>query len=559
MIKVVLMSHTADFAGAERMLFELAKFLKESKSYHPIVFLPMTGAASSFAKMCEDEKIDVQMIQPCAWYIYVSRDSRASFAAATLKNANYLADLFRDWDIGLVICNTMTSLAPSIAARMANVPCVLWAHGILDSFLVPVDSGLNSRILYDRLLMYLSDAVVCCSDWTKKYYETICTSPISTINNWSHIADKIEPLEDKNTFICLNTFDHNKGVKTLLKAATLLKDKELSFQIDLYGSGGEEALLREFVSQNELEDIVTFRGRTNDVETVYNNCFCLVQPSCIESFGLTITEAMSYARPVISTHSGGPDFIVKDGETGYLIPVNDEVALAEKMEYLLNHRKVAEDFGKAGQKRFLDLFSPERGKREFLALFNKVLIEKRNKSRQDILMEDLIWHYLEMLSTTVETQSLTPIKPSVLPNLREERLTFSGIISGKRLYGVSCGTEEINSIDIIITSHDPEPMEGELDVRLLQRGRVLSAGKISLSSIPKEQWTTIPLNAYCKSTAGVLTVELSPEYAKNSGRLGVYEDCNRRSLIYKVFNKLGTPLQGRDALIVRMAGHDLNM
>lgn len=550
MIKVALISHSGAFTGAEKMLFELARLLQESKEYYPIVFLPENYYDSSFSTMCDRADMETALIPKNDWYVNVNAGNSAAWAAETIRKTHELAEQLRAQDIGLVVCNTMTSLVPSLAAREAQIPSILWIHGILDSFLIPAKYSVQSRMIYDRLLMYLSDAVVCCSDWTKQYYEPLCLRPICTINNWSeHPRDSVR-IQCNNTFVCLNTFDHHKGVITLLKAAVLLKER-YTFKLELYGTGTEESALRKFVRNNALKEYVIFKGRTTHVDEVYKNSFCLVQPSYIEPFGLTITEAMSHGRPVIAARSGGPDTIVKDSETGFLVPARDEEALAEKMAYFLEHPDTAEAFGKAGKKRYQELFSPERGKQEFFKVFETVLSRQTAWTQTDTLMKDLLWHQLQTQSSGMVSQPSLSITSSGI-TYQEAQLCFSGPIKRKRCYRVSCARAEINAVKMIFTSHDSKPLNGKLLVRLMQGGVQIASGTADLANIKKEDWTTIPVKSQNAFSGNTLTVEISFEYQAGSGIVGVYEDRGNRGFWFKVFHKLGIPIQGMDALIIQM-------
>jgi glycosyltransferase involved in cell wall biosynthesis len=64
----------------------------------------------------------------------------------------------------------------------------------------------------------------------------------------------------------------------------------------------------------------------------------LVFPSLAEGFGLVITEALSRGLPVITTpHTGGPDFMV-DGREGFIVPIRDPDAIAERLARLAEDR-----------------------------------------------------------------------------------------------------------------------------------------------------------------------------------------------------------------------------
>ncbi len=65
----------------------------------------------------------------------------------------------------------------------------------------------------------------------------------------------------------------------------------------------------------------------------------LVFPSLFEGFGLVVTEALSQGTPVITTpHTCGPD-VLTDGEDGFIVPIRDAQAIAEKLELLHRDRE----------------------------------------------------------------------------------------------------------------------------------------------------------------------------------------------------------------------------
>lgn len=77
----------------------------------------------------------------------------------------------------------------------------------------------------------------------------------------------------------------------------------------------------------------------------------LVFPSLFEGFGLVVTEAMSQGMPVITTtHTCGPD-VLTDGEDGFIVPIRDPQAIAEKLELLHRDRERLADMSEAARKK----------------------------------------------------------------------------------------------------------------------------------------------------------------------------------------------------------------
>lgn len=427
MIKVALVSHSPYFTGAEKMLFQLALILQQTDQYVPVVLIPDSRLSDALMNMCKRHTIETVYYPTGRWYIWSDTTDFNSFGNEVNRGKGVIVSLLLKYGIDIVIVNTLTQIAPVLAARELDLPVCLWIHGILDGYMIPQGDA-SLRLLIDRWLMQMSDQIVCCSEWTANYYAPMVSKPIRTISNWVETPHDLFPLINKNTFVCLNTFDKNKGVDTLIEAVEILVKKGYRFSLQLYGTGSEEDQLRKIVREKMLEGIIHFCGRTDEVNTVYQGCLCLVQPSYIESFGLTMVEAMANARPVISAQNGGVDMIVKDGETGYIVPQKDAGALAEKMAQILSDPELAEKMGLAGRKRYEEMFSPERARLEFLNVFD-AMIQSTVKPRSiDLLLEDtwkwMLFHKTESVQQQVslETSVRQPIISENINDVRTVRL-----------------------------------------------------------------------------------------------------------------------------------------
>jgi hypothetical protein len=173
--------------------------------------------------------------------------------------------------------------------------------------------------------------------------------------------------------VCLNTFDPHKGYDTLLDACSLLQKKRQDFKVDLYGTGGELNAIKLKTKNIGLEEIVRFFPRTRNVESVYKNAFCLINPSYIEPFGMTLIEAMAQKTPVIAARSGGPDEFIEHTINGLLYPVGDASALSRCMEGLLDRPDSARKLGEAGYKMVLEKFNGDRAREQFVEVIRHAM------------------------------------------------------------------------------------------------------------------------------------------------------------------------------------------
>ena len=97
------------------------------------------------------------------------------------------------------------------------------------------------------------------------------------------------------------------------------------------------ARLQELVKTLGLGDLVLFLGKRSQdtLPYYYSAADVLVMPSHYESFGMVALEAMACGTPVIATQVGGLAFLVKDGESGFVVPDGDPIAMGEKLAQLI--------------------------------------------------------------------------------------------------------------------------------------------------------------------------------------------------------------------------------
>lgn len=91
-----------------------------------------------------------------------------------------------------------------------------------------------------------------------------------------------------------------------------------------------------------------------------------------EILGLVLLEAMACATPVLVTRVGGMPEIVRDGETGFVVPPNDPAALGERIRYLYDNPDVAERMGQAAREHALANFTWDKVARDCLRAYEEM-------------------------------------------------------------------------------------------------------------------------------------------------------------------------------------------
>jgi glycosyltransferase involved in cell wall biosynthesis len=133
--------------------------------------------------------------------------------------------------------------------------------------------------------------------------------------------------------------------------------------------------LRDLVRELELQDRFFFLGFRPDVPALLGELDVFVLASTDEGLSIATLEAMAAGRPVVVTRSGGPQEIVEDGGTGYLVPPADPQALAARVCEILRDAALAKRLGRQAQAAVATRFSLQRMVEEYESLYARCLAE----------------------------------------------------------------------------------------------------------------------------------------------------------------------------------------
>jgi len=130
--------------------------------------------------------------------------------------------------------------------------------------------------------------------------------------------------------------------------------------------------VKELIARLDLQDHFILLGFRRDVPELLSEFDVFVLPSVSEGFPLVALEAMAAARPNVLTRSGGPQEIVDEGLTGYLVPPADPDALAERICELLNSPERARTFARNARAKVERTFTIEKMIHDYEELYERV-------------------------------------------------------------------------------------------------------------------------------------------------------------------------------------------
>jgi glycosyltransferase involved in cell wall biosynthesis len=138
----------------------------------------------------------------------------------------------------------------------------------------------------------------------------------------------------------------HKGQETAIRATAVLKRAGVDIVCWLAGverQGGEGYTTRLQVLCNELKvaDRIQFLGQRDDVSDLLRAADIFVLPSTSEGLPLSVLEAQATKVPVLAAPTAGIPEVIIDGKTGFLIPAQDIVGYAQRIESLLRHPEIS--------------------------------------------------------------------------------------------------------------------------------------------------------------------------------------------------------------------------
>ena len=295
----------------------------------------------------------------------------------------YLARRFREDGIDMIYAPWPrgTATAARVAAQLAGIPYVVAVRG---DNLDPADPDLADK-LRDALFVRVNNAAD--KERAEAFAGGVARGKTDLVYNCLTLTGEATcpaRLQMPVRLLALGRFDVTKGFDVLLRACDILAQRQQQFTLTLAGGGGhvfglgkEEKRLQTLRSQLGLENRVQFPGLVshNELPRLLMAHDIFVAPCVIHASGRrdgipnTVIEALSCGMPVVSTNIHALPEVVRNGETGLTVPPNDPEALADAIQWCMEHPDEARQLGRQGQELVKGMFDPETNSRALAELF----------------------------------------------------------------------------------------------------------------------------------------------------------------------------------------------
>jgi glycosyltransferase involved in cell wall biosynthesis len=210
-------------------------------------------------------------------------------------------------------------------------------------------------VLHDKLfqvVLYTADVVIVLSESMERDLRRRFSIPSATRivqvpisvplpakqKDWSGIQHR------SVVFGIVSRLDQAKGIHLALEGLSQVREHQPA-RLVIFGDGPYKSELQNIAVGLGLQDVVEFRGWTDDTASAMREIDCALLPSFSEGTPRSILEAASVGVPTIATRVGGVADIVKDNLTGWLVPVGDREAIRAKMLWVARTPEVLQAAG----------------------------------------------------------------------------------------------------------------------------------------------------------------------------------------------------------------------
>lgn len=203
---------------------------------------------------------------------------------------------------------------------------------------------------------------------------------------WKNVAVIPNPLThrspvtatlDAKKVVAVGRLEYAKNFSSLIRVFRLVVNRHPDWTLDIYGEGGQRTALQAQIDALHLEHHVKLKGFTGHVQQAMLEGSILALTSVYEGFAMVLTEAMDCGLPVVSYATPcGPKDIITDGTDGYLVPMNDEALMAERICSLIEDPAQRKAMGRAAKAK-VEEYGMERVMAMWKNLFEKLIKQQR--------------------------------------------------------------------------------------------------------------------------------------------------------------------------------------
>lgn len=317
----------------------------------------------------------------------------------SLTSSREVTRLCRKYPIDIIHGQSPSSYGYGLL-REANMPFVVTLHGTSfgefgSYFGLPL-SFINRDVIFGALSEMLAAVLTCveykCADKviavskataeeTVRYYH-LPKDHVVAIHNGIDLPiltdSKVEENIEEPTILSVGRLSWRKGYKYLIDAMLHVLSEYPDTKLVIVGYGNQKIPLQRYVKKLGIESSVCFLGSVSGkkLHSLYHEADVYAQPSLYEPFGITILEAMSMRKPIVSTRVGGIPELVTNNVEGLLVEPRNSLQLAKAIINVLSDSSCRRRLGDNARKRVEREFTWEAIAKKTIQFYTKILDDK---------------------------------------------------------------------------------------------------------------------------------------------------------------------------------------
>ncbi len=362
-MKILQVISSGGMYGAEAVILNLSRTLnRQGHSSVLGIFSNSTNPNLQLHERAQQEGIESHLIS-CHGQIDRSvpaaiRSMAASTGADLIHAHGYKADVY-----------------VYLAMRGSTIPLVSTCHNWLD----------DSRLVWiygivDRLVLRRYKAVVAVSEEVKHRLIDSGVSPVKVhivrngidLRPFKAAAPSLRKLgvtQERLLVGWVGRLSREKGPDILLSAVAEMRSEFPNARFILVGEGPDRLELERSIGLLGLGGMVELQGQRTDMPSVYASCDLMVSSSRREGLPMAILEGMASGLPWVATSVGDVPTLVRDGQTGGLVPPENVEMLAKCLASMMRNPEERDRMGLAARHLIEAEFSAERMTEDYLLVY----------------------------------------------------------------------------------------------------------------------------------------------------------------------------------------------
>lgn len=401
-MKVLFISPNSPFesiGGVERYVINLINYFKVQKDIKTFLILPTTEKSHTV----KDGNMTIYYDNNLS--ISRQKKTASDIASKAQGFTDLVENIIKEHNIDVICAENILfgppatfSLRLNMIAALYKIPLMLRLHMYPET---PLQIALTNELMWDRISCVSRSVAGDCfqkgTDINKLSTDylgvnTLDFNPI--IDPEFNLKRELELESDTKIVLTAGRIItgtknmlREKGMINLIEAFSRISPRFPKIRLLIAVAKASVNLKTEFEDAYEMllgyikiyniEDktIVKMFG-LDQMPNTYRDSDVLVLPAeKNETLGQIFIEAMACGLPVIGAKTGGMPEIISDGYSGYLVQPNDPIILAQKIEGILNNKKLRDKFIKNGHKTVEEKFTAEKQFSDFHKLLKSIIID----------------------------------------------------------------------------------------------------------------------------------------------------------------------------------------